>query len=77
MFSRLSVAALAAVSPVIAQLATYQAESAQLSGVTVGTSVAGFTGKSTHNSKIPDSLRLQALAMLKALMRVLTVLPSL
>lgn len=54
MFARLAIAVLAAVSPVFAQITTYQAESAQLSGVTVGTSVAGFTGiKLSQASRIP------------------------
>ena len=44
MFARSLITALAVAGAVVAQTTVYQAELAKLSGVTVGNSVAGFTG---------------------------------
>ena len=45
MISWLLVGVVAGASSAVAQTVTYQAESATLSGVTVGTSVAGYSGQ--------------------------------
>ena len=44
MFGSLALGLAAAAGTVYAQTTVYEAESAALNGVTVGTSVAGFTG---------------------------------